>query len=134
MNDTTIFVITIVSCIFSYIMVKTLNVQWFQRLDAKYKHEKALAKLRKRGVAVKTPPPSSPLDWVEKLKGLDPEILHSLIDSVSGESPLDLQEGGMTDYLIDLASKNPDLVQNFLAGLNKGKGEQQESDGVIYNK
>lgn len=56
-SDTILLVLTIISCIFSYLVIKTMNAQWFARLDAKYKHEKDLAKLRKRGIKAKTPPP-----------------------------------------------------------------------------
>jgi len=77
----------------------------------------------------------SPLDWLETIKKLDPNMIHSFVDAISGqkteyEGEDPESEGGLIEKALGFAKSNPELAQNFLDGLNKGKGEQQGGEIV----
>ena len=71
---------------------------------------------------------------LETIKKLDPNMIHSFVDSISGqktEYDIDADpesEGGLVEKALGFAKNNPELAQKFLDGLNKGQGEQQVED------
>jgi len=77
----------------------------------------------------------SPMEWLETIKKLDPNMIHSFVDSISGqkteyEGEDPESEEGLIEKALGFAKSNPELAQNFLDGLNKGKGEQQGGEIV----
>ena len=125
----------------SILVTQMWQMNWFKRENFKYdqsinrkensirfkKMEKDLG--LKAGSSLKSTTAASPLDWIETIKKLDPNVVHRFIDSISGVTGVESEEeespGGIEGTIMNIAQNNPELVQNFIAGLNKGQGEQQ---------
>lgn len=61
------------------------------------------------------------MDWIEKLKGINPDVLHELVDTVSGGE----SEGGdIGDIVGSLVKNNPEMVQNFLQGIQSKNNQR----------
>jgi len=133
-SDLIFLAATIVGGIFGLIGLQLMQQNWFKREDLKYKFDVKRAKLRAKKIPVKaTSTPSSPLDWLQTIKQLDPEMVHNLVDTISGsgnEIEQDPGGGGIGAGLMKFAESNPEMVQNFLAGLQKQQGEQQGNETV----
>ena len=132
----------------SILVSQMWQMNWFKREDFKYKmainrKENSIRfKKMERDLGLKTgrsiPATDSktPMDWIETIKKLDPNVMHSFVDSISGqkqeytegEDPED--EGGLIQKALGFAKQNPELAQNFLEGLNKGKGGEQGEEIV----
>lgn len=133
MNDATLIAMALISTLGMLAGIQLMNHNWFKRQKELHKYKVKTTKLRQKGAKIKSSPPSSPLDWVDKIRGLDPDLLHTLIDTLGGEEGGFEPGGDIMDYVIDIGRKNPDLVKGFLEGVGKIKGENQE-DQTIYNK
>jgi len=128
MNDAALIGMAVISTLGMLAGIQLMNHNWFKREKVKYQYQMKRAKLKAKGLTVKKGAPTGALGWIDTLKSLDPEILHTLIDQFGGEIPE--EEGDLTDILGNIIKSNPDLVKSFIEGLGKGK----QDDGVIYNK
>jgi len=130
MNEFVLLAISIISGIFGLIGLQLMQQNWYKREDLKYKFDVKRARLRKRNLPVKsTSTPTSPMDWIEAIKKLDPEMVHSFIDTINPSNAIDgeYEEGeqGLIEKGLQVARDNPELAQNFLKGLKQKTGEQQ---------
>jgi len=130
----------------SILITQMWQMNWFKRENFKFNmavNRKDMSiRFRKierdlgltKGKAVKDTTSKTPMDWLETIKKLDPNMIHSFVDSISGEKQEydDETAGdqGLIEKALGVARDNPELAQNFLAGLTKGQGEQQGSDLV----
>jgi len=131
----------------SILVSQMWQMNWFKRENFKFnmainrKENSIRFRKMERDLGLKTGKPMtqtearSPMDWLETIKKLDPNMIHSFVDSVSGqkteyEDEPEGGEGGLVEKALGFAKQNPELAQNFLDGLNKGKGEQQGEEIV----
>ena len=130
----------------SILITQMWQMNWFKRENFKFNmavNRKDMSiRFRKierdlgltKGKAVQDTTSKTPMDWLETIKKLDPNMIHSFVDSITGEKQ-EYEEGpegdqGLIEKALGVARDNPELAQNFLAGLTKGQGEQQISDVV----
>jgi len=131
--DETWIVISILTIIGTVINIQLLNHNWFKRqeLKSKYKvkeiRERTKAKLPRKTLSQEniTSAPFSNISGLLNLaKGLDPEQIHDIVDTLTGSATPETSG----DVLQDIITNNPELVQSFIDGFAKGKkpeaGEQ----------
>ena len=119
-----LIIVSIISGIFTIIGISLLNHNWFKKQEMKYNFEKYKVRQKSKGkTPPRTPAPSSPIEWIDKLKGINPETLHTLVDTLSGEGEGE-GEAGLEDTIINIARENPELVKKFLGGIS---GTQKEN-------
>jgi hypothetical protein len=126
MNDLTLIAVSFISGILGLIGIQLLQHNWYRREALKFKFDVKRAKLRKNAFPIKkTSTPSSPSDWLEQLKKINPETLHELIDTFTGGE--EIGEGDeLTKIITDVAKNNPELVQKFIGNLGKNKEEENK--------
>ena len=129
MNEFVFLAIAVISGIFGLISIQMLQQNWYKREDLKYKFDVKRARMRRKNIPIKqTSTPTSPTDWIDTIKKLNPDILHGLIDSVTDNKSVegDFEESeGIEGTIMNIARNNPELVQNFLNGLQQGKTGQK---------
>lgn len=125
----------------SILVSQMWQMNWFKRENFKFnmainrKENSIRFRKMERDLGLKAGKPitqteaRSPMEWLETIKKLDPNMIHSFVDSISGQKT-EYEEGpegeeGLIEKALGFAKSNPELAQNFLEGLNKGKGEQQ---------
>ncbi|RLC68401.1 MAG: hypothetical protein DRH97_03265 [Chloroflexi bacterium] len=126
----------------SILVSQMLQMNWFKRENFKFSmaidRKENSIRFRKmerdlglsKGKPLTQTEARTPMDWLETIKKLDPNMLHNLVDSFSGqkteyEEGDPESEGGLIEKALGFAKSNPELAQNFIDGLNKGKGGQQ---------
>jgi len=143
-NGSDMVVIAVISLIGTVIITQLLNHNWFKRQQLKehfygkrqdknidFEKFKINKRIHSKMLNVKKPD-LGPVDWIDKLKGLNPEILHSLVDSVTGTpEETDLTEGleepaGIENTILSMVKDNPDLVTKFVKGMGN-KDEKKEN-------
>ena len=146
MNAEVALILTVGGIAGSILVSQMWQMNWFNRENFKYnqaisrkenslrfkKMEKDLG--LKAGAPIKTTNTASPMDWIETLKKIDPNVAHNFIDSITGTGGEDYGEDdapkGIEDTILNIAKTNPELVQNFLSGLGSAKGGQQNNQIV----
>jgi len=126
MNEYVLLGISVISGIFGLIGIQLLQQNWFKREDLKFKYDVKRARFRSKNIAVKkTSSPSGAMDWIAALKTVDPEVLHGLINGISGSGgeSLNEEESGIEDTILNFAKSNPEMVKKFLDGIQTGTGE-----------
>lgn len=134
MNEYVLLGISIISGIFGLIGIQLLQQNWFKREDLKFKYDVKRARFRSKNVPVKkTSSPTGAMDWIAALKTVDPDVLHGLINGISGGGSEDLEsEGsGIEDSILNFAKSNPEMVKKFLDGVTSGSGDQQEQGSSV---
>ena len=125
MNEYVWIAVSVISGVFGLMAISLMQHNWFRREDLKYKYDLRRAKARAKGTPVKkSSTPSGVGDWIQLLKGVNPETAHLLIDSFGGSESSEEPED-MVDKIVDMASKNPELVEKFLKGVSPGKTEEE---------
>ncbi len=134
-NGSDMVTIAIISLIGTVIITQLLNHNWFKRQQLKelfygqrqdknidFEKFKINKRIQSKSLTVKKPD-LGPIDWIDKLKGFNPEVLHSLVDTVAGNpEQTDLQEGlegseGIEGTILNMVKDNPDLVNKFVKGI-----------------
>ena len=132
-----LIIVSIVMLISTLLSIQLFQKGWEKRQKIKYQYQLKRAKLSKKVNAPVKEEPSvigtignlAPL-----LKNLDGDQLTALVDRFLGEGfdiPSTGGEGGITDLIMDIAAKNPDIVQGFLQGISK-KTDQKPPDQESY--
>ena len=127
MNELIILGVSIISGVMGLMGIQLLQHNWYKREKLKFEFDTKRAKLRKKQLPIKkTSTPSSPSDWLEQLKKVNPETLHELIDTFSegGE-----EKGDISEILGTIVKNNPELVEKFLG--NIGKDNKEGGDKYI---
>jgi len=130
MNDWVLIAMGIMSGLFSLAGISLLQHNWYKKEKAK--HSYWLKRLRYQNKTKSPPPapsPSGAMDWMQTLRNIPPDTLHSLVDTLGGDQPTD--EEGISDTIMQLVKENPELVQQFL-GKMRDKGSA--SEGTPYEE
>jgi hypothetical protein len=139
--DDAFIVVSVISGLFGIMGLLILDRNWFRRERFKFEQDtlkkqnslqfKKMA--RELGLDAKSAPPnyraSAPTSLLENAgpllnlaKNLNPDQIAAVADILGGGTEAPESEGlGGIEGLIEFATKNPDLVQGFLGGLNKNK-------------
>jgi len=126
MNEYVFLAISVISGIFGLIGIQLLQQNWFKREDLKFKYDVKRARFRSKNIPVKkTSTPTGAMDWIAALKTVDPDVLHGLINGISGAGgeALNEEETGIEDTILNFAKSNPEMVKKFLDGIQSGTGE-----------
>lgn len=127
MNDIALIAVSFISGVMGLIGIQLLQHNWYRREALKFKFDVKRAKLKRDNLPIKkTSTPSSPSDWLEQIKKINPDTLHELIDTFSGEGGEDIESGDdLTKIITNVAKNNPELVQKFLGNIGKGNKEEE---------
>ena len=126
------------------ILLQMWNNQWFKKENFKMeksnvmatnklnlrKLEKEMGLSKSKDIIQKDSPGlmSTISDLAPLLKGLDADQIGALADKFLGGGEVDAGGEGVSDLLMDFATKNPEMVKEFLGGLTgEKKGEQSQS-------
>jgi len=129
-------IVAIISSIAGLIGLVYLDKSFYRRLQWKQDYERSMLKLKKREArkdkklasTINTTPPATKTDTIKGLLGaLDNDTVQGLISRFSDRD--DYEEDNELDGLINFAKNNPELVDGFLKGLNKGK---KKDDNLLY--
>jgi len=134
--------VSIISGIFSLVGITMFHYFWTKKYKMKWDFERFKLKEYSRRAREKSiisgpgnPAPNiTPVgagDWISKLAGLDREKLGSLLDLLptneidGGAEP----SGSIEDKILDFATQNPEMAQQFISQLAGGKtgGKNQEA-------
>jgi hypothetical protein len=138
MNLDVAIVMTAGGIIGSILVTQLWQMNWIKRENFKLqksnilnenriKYKKLEKELGIQAGKMAAPQPTTPLDWIDKLKGINPETLHSLIDTISGEGGESGEGGapeGIEGIIANIAQNNPELIEKFLGGLKGGAQEE----------
>ena len=119
MNEYAIIIVSIISVLGTIGAIQVMQRNWYRREEIKYKYDVKRARLRQKGKQIAARSPSGAGDWIDKLKGLNPDTINSILDFVSGseEQPENIDE---------LAQLLP-LAKGFLQGY-QGKKETEDKE------
>jgi len=133
MNEFVILGVSIISGIFGLMGIQLLQQNWFKREDLKFKYDVKRAKLRKKNIPVKkTSSPTTASDWISLLRGINPEIAHSVIDGIQqSDEYMDEQGNPIAGAVQGFIKQNPDMVMNFLNGLSDNIGQKGQQGAEL---
>jgi hypothetical protein len=138
--DDAFIIVSIISGLFGIIGLMILDRNWFRRERFKFDQDTQKKEMTLRfkkmsrdlGLDTKLPPyqpsASNPSDVISGLlpllKNINPDQLGAIADILGGQEAEGGGEGGGIEQgIIDFATKNPEMVKNFLEGLkNKSAG------------
>jgi hypothetical protein len=124
---TEIVVMSTFSIIGAVIIMHFSFINWRKKKQIDYDFELKKIKLRSRRKPAPKSKPLGIMDYVDKLRGLNPDTINTILDFATGQQ--EEQPDGIEDSIINFAKSNPDIVKSFLDGLGSGK---KTTDTDIY--
>jgi len=119
MNDIALIGVSIISGCFSLAAISLLQHNWYKKEQAKHSYYIKRLKYQNRAKSTAPPPPapspSGAMDWLQTLQNLPPDLLHAFVDQFAGDEKEPTGEGGLSETILNMVEKNPDIVKDFLA-------------------
>lgn len=120
-----IIVMSIFTIIGTVVIMQFSFINWVKKKRIDYDYELRKIRLRRKKQQAPKNKPLGVLDYVDKLKGLNPDMVNAVLDYVGGGTE---EPSGIEDSILGFAKENPEIVKSFLEGLGSGHKKTTESD------